>query len=143
MKNNFDERQLQIRGDIFKHAFILFVIFLSMDVVYSSIFDGAHPFGAVTGGIIIIVILALTSIEMILKEVYVNMLKQQNKIIMIMGICGSIALLCHVISIVIEQKPVMVHYEIQESYAMVILDLCILLIVIVNCIKQRKTKELE
>ena len=29
MKNNFDERQLQIRGDIFKHACILFIIFLS------------------------------------------------------------------------------------------------------------------
>lgn len=143
MKNNFDERQLQIRGDIFKHAFILFVIFLSMDVVYSSIFNGAHPFGAVTGGIIIIVTLALTSIEMILKEVYVNMLKQQNKIIELMGISGSIALFCNVISIIREQKPMMVHYEMQESYAMVILDVCILLIVVVNYMKQRKTKELE
>lgn len=143
MKNNFDERQLQIRGNIFKHAFILFVIFLSMDVVYSSIFDSAHLFGAVTGGIIVVVTLALTSIEMILKEVYVNMLKQQNKIIMIMGICGSIALLCHVISIVIEQKTRMVHYEIQESYAMVILNVCILLMVVVNYMKQRKMKELE
>ena len=143
MRNNFDERQLQIRGDIFKHAFILFAIFLSLDVVYSSIFDGVHLFGAFTGGIIIVVVLALTSMEMIVKEVYTNMLKQQNKLIMFMGIFGSLGLFCNVISIIREQRPIMLHHEVQEGYVMVILDLCILFIVIVYVIKQRKTKELE
>ena len=143
MKNNFDERQLQIRGDIVKHACILFIIFLTLDVIYSSLLDGAHVFGTITGGVIIIMTIALASIEMIKKEVYVDMLNQQNKIAILMGAAGSVALICNVISIIREKKPMILQHEIQASYGMLFIDVCIILICVVFYIHESKTKECE
>lgn len=86
--------------------------------------------------------IALASIEMIKKEVYVDMLNQQNKIAILMGAAGSVALICNVISIIREKKPMILQHEIQASYGMLFIDVCIILICVVFYIHESKTKRM-
>ncbi|MCL2077442.1 MAG: hypothetical protein FWH08_03435 [Oscillospiraceae bacterium] len=68
-KNEYDERQLQVRGDIFKHGFLATMCFLLMNGVLNS--NGFVWAGALEQNILIIMLAStIISVESILRGAY-------------------------------------------------------------------------
>lgn len=68
--NNFDERQLWVRGNVFKHAVMLLGILIFLDAIYASYTKDSHLFGAVTGIVMFMFVSMIAGIEMVKKQAY-------------------------------------------------------------------------
>ena len=91
-KNKFDERQLWIRGNIFKHMYIVAAValllnafLLSEDIVWAS---GSH-----SNIIILMSVTAFGSVEMIFKGVYFENSVQQRMVTSVMLTAGIMSLI--------------------------------------------------
>lgn len=92
-KCKFDERQLYIRGNIFKHMTIAFVVLLFCDAFLTS--NGLIWASSWASNVIIIlIVVAIGSNEMIFREVYIA--KDARKadasklLIIVLGICAGL-----------------------------------------------------
>ena len=91
-KKKFDERQLWIRGNIFQHMVIIFVVLLFINAFLSS--NGIIWANGFHSSIIIILISgAVGSIEMIFREVYSVDYKQQLFLISVIGGTSLVSLI--------------------------------------------------
>ncbi|MCL2020208.1 MAG: hypothetical protein FWG70_10700 [Oscillospiraceae bacterium] len=85
-KNMYDERQLQIRGDIFQHGYIAAMLLLlanamlnSFDIVWASAFE--------QNLLIMLFITTIVSVEANLRGVFFGKNKKSTIILFIMGMC--------------------------------------------------------
>lgn len=145
--NGYDERQLQIRGQVFKHTVETFFIVMVIDMMYSIVTDGLHLFGAISNGVILIIVLMISTLEMIYRKVYINELKYRNKIAMIMGICSMFAMIVNGFRACINHIPFLLNGEISSEYGMIVMNLCCVIIAAYNFIslayEQHEMEELE
>lgn len=145
--NGYDERQLQIRGQVFKHTVETFFIVMVIDMMYSIVTDGLHLFGAISNGVILIIVLMISTLEMIYRKVYINELKYRNKIAMIMGICSMFAMIVNGFRAYINHIPFLLNGEISSEYGMIVMNLCCVIIAAYNFIslayEQHEMEELE
>lgn len=89
---NFDERQLFIRGNIFKHMTITFVVLLFVNAfLISSGIVWADAFHS--NMIIVLIAAAIGSNEMIFKEVYASKSGMQNRMVILIGVISAVCLI--------------------------------------------------
>lgn len=97
MKNKkFDERQLWIRGNIFQHMVIVFVILLFLNAFLSS-YDIIWADGFHSSIIIILAAVAVGSVEMIFREVYFTNSIQQIFLIILIAGCALFTLILNIL----------------------------------------------
>ena len=95
----FDERQLWIRGNIFKHMVIIFVVLLFINAFLSGN-DIIWANGFHSSIIIILISGAVGSIEMIFREVYSVDYKQQLFLISVIGGTSLVSLILNIIHVI-------------------------------------------
>lgn len=94
-KCDFDERQLYIRGNIFKHMTITFAVLLLCNAFLMS--NGIVWANAFYSNVIIVLIVtAIGSNEMIFREVYVSKNGGQNILIGLIGIVSCIGIIYNI-----------------------------------------------
>ena len=145
--NGYDERQLQIRGQVFKHTVETFFIVMIIDMMYSIMTDGLHLFGAISNGVIVMIVFMVSTIEMIYRNVYINELKHRNKIALIMGGCSLFAMVVNGYRAYLDHIPFMIQGQIMDVYGMMVINLCCVIIAVYNFIsfyyEQKEMEELE
>jgi len=93
---NFDERQLQIRGDIFKHGFLLAVALMLINAfLQSEGIDWADGFQQ--NIIMLFLVITVVSVEFHLHGVYFGKRGRRNAFIAIFGLCSIVLLVLSVI----------------------------------------------
>ncbi|MDR2941388.1 MAG: hypothetical protein LBV17_02210 [Treponema sp.] len=109
----FDERQLQIRGDVFKHGFLtagalmLFNAFLQdMGVEWAN---GFHQ-----NILMLILIITVVSIEFHLRGVYFGRGSRRNAFMVIFGLCSIVLLVLSVIHYA-QGKKFVVGYRLTDN----------------------------
>ena len=88
-KDNLDERQLQIRGNVFKHGIILFVIFLLADMLLKD-FGIMLAAGRQTNLLIINVVVMVVILEFIYHEIFPIGQKYYFALYILFGVLGFI-----------------------------------------------------
>ena len=101
MNNNkkFDERQLWIRGNIFQHMVIIFVVLLFINAFLTS-YDIIWANGFHSSIIIILIAGAIGSIEMIFRGVYSPDVKMQIFVISVIGGSSLVSLILNIIHVI-------------------------------------------
>lgn len=142
--NGFDERQLQIRGLVFKHTVEIFFIVMAADMMYSLITEGLHLFGAVSNAVILMIVFMGSTIEMIYRRVYINEWKYRNKIALILGACSLFALIVNRYRTYLDQILFMVNGQISTEFGLIVMNLCCIVIAAYNFISlSKERKEME
>jgi hypothetical protein len=102
MKNcNFDERQLFIRGNIFKHMTIIMSVLLILNAFLMD--SGIIWADAIHSNFIILLISgAFGSIEMIFKEAYIQRNGTQKSIVILIGILSGALIIRLLIAFLVE-----------------------------------------
>ena len=137
MNCNFDERQLKIRGNIYKHTLLIIVALLMLDAflkdsgcVYATSFQSDF--------IIIMITAMIGGVEMIFFDVYYPN-KKMKALFYIIGAILTIG----IIRIFIEKRSLVLNGAITDNGFSVIISLCALIICIASIVKSVIYKKLE
>jgi hypothetical protein len=105
IKCKFDERQLKVRGDIFKRGFILLVILLFINAFLTD--NGIIWADGMWSSIIIAMLpVAVCSIEMIMWDVYITEGNSYSVIAYLLGLLCAILLIYSIVRIVAGESVV-------------------------------------
>ncbi|MDD6795879.1 MAG: hypothetical protein PUE01_10805, partial [Clostridiaceae bacterium] len=96
----FDERQLWIRGDIFKHGFILLAFLVILDSFNTDASIICFEERYLVSFIILMFTIMVVSMEMIIKGVYFSNDGQPKTIIYMMGLISSILLIYNLYNVI-------------------------------------------
>ena len=98
-QHNMDERQLWLRGDVFKHSLLFMGFLILLRLAFTN--NGITPLDVEWSDIFIVSLTAsFGSIEMSLKGVYDFDNKRMMLFTLIMGVCGFIILLLNIIGLI-------------------------------------------
>jgi len=129
----FDERQLWIRGNIFQHMVIIFVVLLfinaflvSNDIIWA---DGFH-----SSIIIILSGIMVGSVEMIFKEAYFTNLIQQIFLIVLIGGLALLTLILNILHI-IDGEKIISEGSLTDTGGLLIMSVLMLIIGLSGIIK--------
>lgn len=144
MKNEFDERQLYLRGKIFRNGFIILLIYLLADAFMKS--NGINPIEGMWGNILIIVgASSYCMIDMIIRGA-VDLEKRNNgAIFVVLGILGAALFIWGVIDFLIKQQSFFDNRSLSQYGARLIIDLFYIIVGVVYICKLKynvKDKEI-
>lgn len=137
----FDERQLKIRGDVFKHAFILLLaLTLGNSLAHSLGFNWAEPVW--TGILTAVVCIAVCSVELILRGAYLVEHTSQRAVPYLLGLSGLFLLIMSSIHFA-TGAVVFNGGGLSEESVHFIMALCFLSIGLSYIVKERRDKREE
>lgn len=147
MKDNFDERQLYLRGNAFKHGFIFMSILLFLSAFIKSVILNDNSASLVEGmwGNILIIMLsaAICEIELILRDA-IDFENQLNGfVIYLLGILGFILIIWGGIDLIISKGSIIMDYTLTEDGARLIINLAWVIVGLIYVIMKRRTKYTE
>ena len=98
-KTNFDERQLRIRGDIFKHGFILII---GLILIHAFLLSNDIIWAEASWASILLMFFAVTvcSVEMIIRDVYTGIGKRTDIMLYLMGALSLVLIVLLIIHII-------------------------------------------
>lgn len=103
-QSQMDERQLWVRGNIFKHMFIMVAALLGINMLVQSFYGRWAP-GHYESMLILMLPVAAGSAEMIIKDAYQVYAAQQRFVAAVLGLCSGILLVLNGIHLFIQHKP--------------------------------------
>lgn len=139
----FDERQLWIRGDIFKHGFILLMALIILDSLNTDFSIICFEERYLVSFIMLMFAIMVVSIEMIIKGVYFSNDGQPKTIIYMMGLISSILLIYNLYNIIFNSFTVINGNTITITGENILLNLCLFAIFITYQIKSYIDKKEE
>ncbi|WP_238881872.1 hypothetical protein [Clostridium sp. YIM B02551] len=144
MRDNceFDERQLWLRGNVFKHIVIIMGVLLLLDAFLKS--SDIYWADEMYSNIIILIFATMVgSVEMIIQDVYLGKRNNSKIIIGLMGLSGTVGFVLTVFELISGKSKFLLNGQLTNSGSGFIIDLCILTIVITYIIKSNYNKKLE
>ena len=132
-KQKFDERQLWIRGNIFKHMFYTVAALMLIDAMLTG-FEIVWVNGYYSNIIILQVAVAIGAIEMIFREVYVYDIKNQKNITLLFGLLSLILLGLNIMEIIKGEK-IILNGALTNNGGSLILGLLYFLIALAGLVK--------
>jgi len=139
---NFDERQLWVRGDIFKHTVIVMgglLLLNSFLMDYGvSWADGMYP-----SMIILLISIMTLSVEMICRNVYPSVNNNQKIPIYLIGILSTVSLAWTVIESNSLEIKLVVSGQLSEYGSRLIMNSCMFIIFAVFIVKTVYEKRFE
>lgn len=139
----FDERQLWIRGDIFKHGFILLMALIILDSLNTDFSIICFEERYLVSFIMLMFAIMVVSIEMIIKGVYFSNDGQPKTIIYMMGLISSILLIYNLYNVIFNSFTVINGNTITITGENILLNLCLFAIFITYQIKSYIDKKEE
>jgi hypothetical protein len=138
----FDERQLWLRGNVFKHVVIIMAVLLLLDAFLKS--SGIYWADEMYSNIIILMFATMVgSVEMIVQDVYLGKRNNHKIIIGLMGLCGAIAFAMSIFELLSGKSKFLLNYQLTNAGSGLIIDIFILTIVSTYIIKSIYNKKLE
>ena len=144
MRDNceFDERQLWVRGNVFKHVVIIMAVLLLLDAFLKS--SNIYWADEMYSNIIILMFATMVgSVEMIIQDVYLGKRNNHKIIIGLMGLSGTIALVMSIFELLSGKSKFLLNGQLTNVGSGVITDIFILTIVITYIVKSVYNKNLE
>ncbi|WP_461204926.1 hypothetical protein [Clostridium sp. DL1XJH146] len=144
MKKNckLDERQLWIRGEVYKHALMVMGGLLILDAILKD-FGMIWADSMSSSMIILMVSIMVGSVEMICRDVYMVPGNRQKYLIALMGICSSIVVVQAVIELAIGKYKFVVEGQLTNDASKAIMVACVFIIFIVFLVKNHQNKKME
>lgn len=136
MKCNFDERQLWIRGDVYKHGLFLMGGILLLDNLLRD-FGMVWAGGRILDLSVLMVTVAFCSVEWICRDVYLALpIKQQDGILALLGVLAVALLFYSCIELFLGETRFFSHGQLAEAGLEIISSLCLLLICVAYLVKR-------
>lgn len=136
MNNQLDERQLYLRGIVFRNGFFILLIYLLIDAFLKS--NGVNLVEGMWGNILIVVSTsAYCMIDMILREV-ADLENQSNRVFYgIFGVLGLVLLVWRMADLITKGHSLVTGRSLSEHGARLLMDLARILVGVVYVYKLR------
>lgn len=144
IKDKFDERQLYLRGNAFKHGFIFLASLLFLSAFVKSVIldnESAVFVEGAWGNILIVVIsAAVCMIELIVRDAMDYENSYNNFIIYVLGILGFVLIIWGIIDLAISKGGIFSGYTLTGEGAKLIMNLIWIIVAVIYAFKKRKVK---
>lgn len=136
MNIKLDERQLYLRGNAFKHGFILMGLLLLFDAFFKS--EGITLVEGMWGNILIVLLAAaICEIELIIKGA-LDFEDRSNTIpLLIIGILGFVLLIWDIIELFVYDYRLFIDNTLSKHGAMLLINITWIAVAIIFIIKKR------
>lgn len=144
MKNNYsiDERQILIRGNIYKHMFILMGVLFLLDALVKD-FNFIWVEGIYSSILIVIFSIMVGSIEMILKNVYFTEGSRQKYFVLLLGGISIVSCILTIIEMINQKGNIILNGKLSKDGAFLSISGSILIIAVIFVIQQFRNSKLE
>lgn len=142
-KCNLDERQLMIRGNIFKHGWALSLSLLVINTVLQDIFGHRIFIGLWDSLFILALTVSVATIEMIYYEIYPLTKQVHKRLYILLGIMGFVFIGFGLYYILMEQEPILVAGMVNIAPSMICVGACYLSVYIAYLIVEKLRQEEE
>ncbi len=142
--DKFDERQLYLRGNAFKHGFIIMALLLFISAFVKSVIldnESAVFVEGAWGNILIVIIsAAVCMIELIVRDAMNYEDSLNNFIIYVLGILGFILIIWGSIDLIVSKGGIIKGYTLTAEGAKLLMNCAWIVVGIVYVVKKRKMK---
>lgn len=137
--NEFDERQLLLRGNVFKHGFIFLIITLFF-ISFLENYQIMIVEGMWDNILIICIAATICLIEMTVLEVFDLYNAKYRRMLILLGILGCVTLIWHIVEFVLNEYSFLSGQFLSKDGAMTIMSLGWSIVGLVYLIKRHTMK---
>ena len=137
--NHMDERMLWIRGNVFKHGFILAIVLLMANGLVQDTY-GAWATPWFENLLLLIILVTAVSLEMILRDVYAGAPSALKLTVTVMSLCGLVLLVLNLKHIFMDGIPLWQDDMLTTSSSGLLMAAMYLAVPLTYLIRQQVTK---